>query len=927
MSVALASTTVGREREIEAIERFLAGARQGFRALLLEGEAGIGKTTIFREALRLADSSGLSVLACRPGESEATFSFAAIADLLHAVPGEPWSTLPGPQRRALEVALLQADPGERPVDRRAVAAGVRSLLTRLAAERPLLLAIDDVQWLDTASAAALEYAIRRLGPERIGVLATRRLGEPARLDLAALTPREALSSERVGPLSLGALHGLLRGRFGEAFPRSTLVRIHGTSGGNPLFALEIGRALAERGTRPGGEPLPVPDDVRALVRERVEALPDATRDLLLAAALLTHPTVGTLGRVLGHPPDADLEPAERAGIAALEGPAVAFAHPLYAGAVVAAATAAERRRMHLRLAGAVDTLEERALHVAFGADRPSESTAALVEEGAAAARVRGSLHAAAELLERARALTPASEADAGRDRGIRAAEFHMHAGDRARSRALLQELLAEPLASGQRAEALRQLAELFLDEADPDASERLLLEALATAEDPRSAARIQVHLAFVVTIRRDLARAADYCHQALANLAGSDDGPLLAEALACCAMADYNAGRGIDWTKLDRALALEDPGRIGPAETAPSGIAAYLLTCAGKHAEARKLFSTLRTRLAERGDEAELVWALLLLSWLEMRSGNFGVAADVADEANDRASLTANHELERLAIAQRAWVDAHLGDLGPARQRCAEAAAPGEHGNFQVETWITSTLALAEVSVGDYAAAWRASRALTEAIEQHGVPQSFGLVYLPDAVEALVALGELDRAEAILDAFDAGARAADPGWALATGGRCRALLQAARGDPAGAAATLELALAEHDRFELPFECARTLFVKGVVERRLRRPSAARRALEVALAEFDRMGARLWAARAREELARVGGRRPRPDGELTPSERRVAELAAEGLPNKAIAAILFVSVHTVEVHLSKAYAKLGVHSRAQLARQLSRAASP
>src|SRR5262245_3400179 len=215
MSVALANTTVGREREIEAVERFLAGSRDGFRALLLEGEAGIGKTTIFREALYRADAGGLCVLACRPGAPEATFSFAALADLLHAVAGEPRSTLPGPQRRALEVALLQSDPGERPVDRRAVAAGVRSLLSRLAAERPLLLAIDDVQWLDTASAAALEFAIRRLGPERIGVLATRRLGEPARLDLAALAPREAFSSERVGPLSLGALQALLRQRFGE----------------------------------------------------------------------------------------------------------------------------------------------------------------------------------------------------------------------------------------------------------------------------------------------------------------------------------------------------------------------------------------------------------------------------------------------------------------------------------------------------------------------------------------------------------------------------------------------------------------------------------------------------------------------------------------------------------------------------------------
>lgn len=927
MGVALASTTVGREREIDAIERFLAGARQGFRALLLEGEPGIGKTTVFGEALRMADSSGMSVLSCRPTESEAPLSFAAIGDLLHAVPRKPWSSLPAPQRRALRVALLEADPGARPVDRRAVAAGVRSLLTRLAAERPLLLAVDDVQWLDTASAAALEYAIRRLGPERIGVLTTRRLGAPARLELALGVPPAAFSSQRIGPLGLGALQHLLRERFGDAFARSLLVRIHGTSGGNPLFALEIARVLAERGAPAFGDPLPVPDDVRALVRERVEALPDATRDLLLAAALLTHPTVETLGRVLGRAPDADLATAERAGIAALEGSLVAFAHPLHAAAVVAAAMGVERRRMHRRLAEGVDALEERALHLALGADRPDERHAALLEEGAAAACARGSLQAAAELLERARALTPASEMEAARARGIRAAELHMHAGDRTRSCALLQELLTGPLASGQRAEALRLLAELLLDEEDPEASERLLLEALASADDPTTSARIQVHLAFVVTLRKDFARAADYCHQALASLEGSDDAALLAEALARCAMADYNAGRGIDWTKVDRALALEDPGRMAPAEIAPSGLAAHLLASVGRHAEARRLFAAQRARLAERGDEAELAWALLLLSWLETRSGNFGAAAEVADEAIDCASLTANRALKRLAVAQRAWVDAHLGDLDPARQRCAEAAAPHGRGDLQVQMWITSTLALAAVSVGDYEDAWRASRALTEVIEPHGVVQASALMYLPDALEALVGLGELDRAEAVLGALEAAARAGDPGWALATSGRCRGLLLAARGDPAGAVAMLDAALLEHARFELPFERARILLVKGLVERRRRRPAEARRALGAALAEFDRLGARLWAARARQELGQLGERRRLPLGELTPSERRVADLAVEGLSNKEIAAALFVSVHTIEVHLSRAYGKLGVHSRMQLARTLAGIASP
>ncbi|HLE98807.1 MAG TPA: ATP-binding protein, partial [Gaiellaceae bacterium] len=213
---------VGREPELAAVARLLSRARERFAALLLEGEAGIGKTTVFREALRKGEASGFHVLACRPGASDATLSLAAVSDLLHALPAEPFEALPRPQRRALEVALLRSEPGERPVDQRAVAAGVRSLVTDLAAERPVLLAVDDVQWLDAASAAILEFVLRRLGPERVGLLAMRRLSEPTRLDLEALLPPDALTREQVGPLSLGALQRLLRERLGVALPRSTL---------------------------------------------------------------------------------------------------------------------------------------------------------------------------------------------------------------------------------------------------------------------------------------------------------------------------------------------------------------------------------------------------------------------------------------------------------------------------------------------------------------------------------------------------------------------------------------------------------------------------------------------------------------------------------------------------------------------------------
>ena len=917
-----ARPVIGREHELQEIERLLAGAREGFGALLLEGEAGIGKTTVFREALRRAEASCLKVLACRPGESEATLSFAALGDLLRGVPSEPWQALPAPQRRALEVALLQIDPGERPADRRAVAAGVRSLVARLASDCPVLLAIDDVQWLDPASAAALEFAIRRFAHEHIGVLATRRLAEPGRLDLEASVPREAMTRAHIGPLSLGALQRLVRERFGEVLPRSLLARIHSASRGNPLFALEIGRVLAERGGTLGNEPLPVPDDVRNLVQQRVVGLPDATRDLLLAAALLAEPAVDTLRRALGRSPDVDLEPAERAGIAALEGSVVVFAHPLHAAGVVAAATAAARRHMHMRLADAVGDPERRALHLAFGAEGPSAATAALLEQGAGVARGKGSLHAAAELLERARALTPAGDEAAARSRGIRAAELHLHAGDRGRSRTLLEALLAEPLSAAQRAEALRLLGELSFAEDDLLEAERLLGEALALADDPRSAARIRLDLAFVLHHRMEFSRGAEHSLRAIGDLVGCDDGHLLAEALAYSANSEFLIGRGVDWSKLERALELEDPSRIGLPGLTPRAVVALLHAYVGRHAEGRRQLEDVRDQLAERGDEDNLGYTLVWLSWIETRCGNFARAAEIADTALVCTSLSASHSIRRLAVAQRAWVAAHLGDLDDARHRCGEAAAQDRRGIASVDLWIAATLALAGVSTGDHPETRRATRELIETLECQGMGEPVPWMLLPDALEALVALGELDRAEALIDTFECRGRELDRSWALATSGRCRGLLLGARGDAGGALVALDRALAVHERLDMPFERARTLLVEGTTLRRLRRRARAALTLQEALNDFERMGAKLWAARARGELERVAQHGPRSQTDLTPSERRVGELVCDGLSNKEIASRLFVSVHTIEVHLSHAYTKLGVHSRAQLARRLA-----
>jgi DNA-binding CsgD family transcriptional regulator len=766
------------------------------------------------------------------------------------------------------------------------------------------------------------FVVRRLGPERVGLLATRRHSEPAGLDLASVLGPDVLVRGRLGPLSLRALQLAVRDRLGVDMPRSTLVRVHAAARGNPLFALEIARVLAETGAPRADEPLPVPDDTRELVRRRVDSLPTATRDLLLAAALLGQPAVEPLRRALGHALDADLEPAERAGIARVDGSVVAFTHPLHAAAVVATASAAERRRMHLRLAEAVDSREERARHLAFGTDEPDAAIAEVLDDGARAARARGGLHSAGELLERARALTPASASQSARERGLRAAEFHVHAGERDRARRLLGELLGEDLAPSQRGAALRLLAELCYCEEDLDASVRLLGEALRVDDDPHRAARTRLELAYVITTHRmDFAAAAELARQALESIRDAEDGPLVAEALAYSAMADYLAGRGVDWRIVERALALEDPDRIALMGMPVRAVAGCLLLYVGRHAEAREELNAVRRALTERGDERDLASVLLWLSWLETRCGDLAAAEQIAEETLTCAALGGNAPFQRWAIAQRAWIHAHTGALDEALRGASEAVAPDGRGIVQVTLSIAATRALAGLSAGDPQAAWDACEPLVAKLERAGPAEPVPAFFLPDALEALISLGRLERAAAILERFEHSARRYDRAWALATAARCRGLLLAARGDLTGALAALDDALVANERIEMWFERARTLLVKGATERRARRRASARASLAEAASEFERIGARVWAERARDELDRVAGPSRRDADDLTPSQRRTVELAVDGLSNKEIAARLVVSVHTVEVHLSRAYAKLGVRSRTQLAGRL------
>ena len=509
---------VGRERELSLAGGFLDSAGERFAALLLEGEAGIGKTTVWREVIRRAQERAFLVLSCRPAETEAKLSLSAVADLLEPVSEAAFGVLAEPQRRALDVALLRADPGDAVADQRTVATAVRSLLTELASETPVLVAVDDVQWLDSASAATLEFVLRRLRAERIGFLASRRLSEPAALKVDELIEPEVLARATMGPISLAGLHHLLKDRLASPPSRSVLVRIHEASAGNPLFALEIGRLLDDVGVPAAGEPLPVPSDVQELVKTRIARLPPPTREVLLTAAALDVPREDAVRVALGRPIDGDLEPAaEREQIAQCERGLVTFGHPLFAAAILSSATTSERRRIHRGLAEIVEGSEKRARHLALSVEGRDETTAIIVHSAARDALFRGAPAAAAELVELALRLgEPESEAQRGRILDL--ADYLSAAGETGRAREVLEGIHTwEGWSPSLQARALEHLCRLVSHTEHPASAVEILEGMLRESLPVEGRAAVHTALSYS-TSEVDAARAATHADAATALL-------------------------------------------------------------------------------------------------------------------------------------------------------------------------------------------------------------------------------------------------------------------------------------------------------------------------------------------------------------------------------------------------------------------------
>lgn len=911
---------IGRDRELRAVEAFLRHDSWP-AALVVEGAPGIGKTTLWQAALDRAAAASLTILRCRPAQAEASLAFGGLIDLLQTVGPDVLTALPVPQRVALEVALLRVPASGELPDTLAAAAGVRAAIQRLASMRPVLVAVDDAQWLDASSAGLLAYVARRLTTEPVAVMLALRPGLDGADDPMAIVA--ALPIERVvlAPLSLSSLHHIVGARTGHVFPRPTLHRIAEASGGNPFYAIELASAVLEADEPPApGEPLRVPSTLADLLSMRVNRLPDDVRSVLLIIALLSLPSFDTVRRVLADDPSDALRTARAAGVLDRNENTIAFAHPLFAHYVVQIASAGEVRATHARIAAEIVDPEQRARHLALAAEPPDGEVADALESAADAARARGALRAAAELFEQASVFTPSERLDAANRRAFGAAELSVLAGDRSRAARLLHVVVETGMPSV-RGRALGLLAEIAAGAGRVVEAETLLAAALVAVGDPHVAARLELDLVYTSLLRLDHDAVAEHAGRAVGHARASDDDAIRAEAHAYEALAVFLAGRGVDEARLTEAVELEDASRAPYMGLSPRGVAGLICALADRHTDARRWFAEARVGLESLGDDSDLAHVHLWSSWVEMRSGDLALAAELALGAATIAETTGSEVMRRWALAQSALIEAHRGDPGATATQLERVGAVGDGRGTLVDVWVATATGLAALSAGDRRSAWSALQKLAPADVNAELAEPATVFYLTDVVEAMIGAGLLDRAEAVLNAYDACARASGRPAPVAAGWRARGVLLATRGELGEAVRAFSEA-AELTPSDMAWEIARSELERGLVQRRAGERRAAHASLDRAQELFRGVGATGWAARAALEAQRVPMRRGTGDG-LTPAERRVAELSGSGRTNRDVAAALFLSPKTVEANLARIYRKLGISTRAELGSWLAR----
>jgi DNA-binding CsgD family transcriptional regulator len=908
------------------VEQMLDAVACAPAGLAIEGAPGIGKTTVWRAAAESARRREYLVLEAAPAEPDAPLAFAGLGDLFERLPEDVLQGLSGPQRRAVDAAIFDNEAGEPPPDPEALPRAILAVLRRLSAERPLVVAIDDEQWLDRASARVLGFALRRLRDEPVGVLLTRRSDSDGALwpQLAGVVGSSAMSTAILDQLEERAFGRLLESHLNGTISPPLLRRIHESAGGNPLYGLIIADELEPSGVHPAStRGLPIPRTLTDAIGRRIEQVDPRGRDALLVVALVSRPTLASLQAAIPDFSLTDLDSAEQAGVIEIQGESVRFTHPLLASAHEQSVLAARRRELHRVLAEVVSGQEERAYHLALGAEVPDQEIAETLERASDMAARRGAPEVAAELLEHAARLTPMAGRETHNRRLVAAAEQYWLAGARAEARTRLEALVREMPEGPSRARALAQLGYIRND--DFDLGTALLEQALIEAgDDHRLRADIESKLGQLYSNIGDYFGMLAHAESAVASAERAGDPASLAVALGEQGLDMFWTGQGIDRDVFSRAIELERRCVDTPTMFLPSSDLAIAVLFDDELETARPMHERMVQRAIDRGEESELGYVLIGAALLEWLAGNLQAAERYLARAVELARQQVNDELDTWIAYQEGLHAAGRGELARARELIQHAFdLATASGNVQFVAWTTIGLASLDLWSGEPEQAHQRLNPFRERMLERGL-RFIGSLTLPmwsTDIEALIALGRLAEAERVLaDLHDRAAQSDNP-HAVAIAHRCHGQLLAARGDVAGATEMMDAALEAHRRRPIPLELGRTLLEKGALQRRAKQKGAAKRTLEEALSVLELLEAHLWIDRARDELGRIGLRRAVVSEGLTPAQTRVAELAASGLSNQEIAGTLYMSTRTVESHLTKIYREYGVRSRAQLVNEL------
>ncbi len=902
---------VGREELIERARAELDAAA----SVTLYGPAGIGKSAVIRALVTDRARDGVLVLDAAPSRSESALPYVTLLDLLGPVWEGVRDALPPHLRQPLEVALLKSGAPDSVRDELAVRLAVLQVLRRLSAASPVLVVIDDIQWVDPSSLEVLAFCARRV-QGGVQLLVTEQVAAGDSPSRGQASPQNAVQIEVPG-LEQRQVGAMLRAVLEEPLPARTLQRIHAASGGNPFLALELGRAVLRHADRLApDDPLPVSSRLKTLLGDRLSEVKPSAREVLLVAASSPRPTLSVLIRACGRSAESAIASAEQLGLVSVSGGIVRFTHSLLREYIYAEATSEERREAHRRLADVIEEPVEQVRHLALATPGEDSGLAQSLDEAATAARDRGAPGTAARLARLAADRTPFADREAQAARLLQAARDAQIAG-------LVQESsedarLAVRVAGdvGTRTEARLVLLNNIFNDRQQRAE--LLEQAFADAEgSDLLEAKLLVRRANAAYFDRRMDDVRDDASRGLELSRQAGDVETELASLAMLANVEYLDGDGADPIHIEAGRLARDR-ELSPVVVEARQMAAMTELFQGRPEAAYEQITALVDEVRRRGGVTWLASVLISATAINERSGRCAEALETGAEcARLHEDIGEDVDVGQMVAARGQLAG---GSVCEAVRLATESAARAR-ANENDEWLPIALLALgfARLLDGDTRGAAAACQEASDCGLDFLVNDPAVIAWSADYVEVLVAAGELDEAARMIEAVRERAEHLGRVVVEVPLRRADALRVAKTGDAGLALEMLDAAFESVPAGTNPLDLARCELARARVARQARRRSLARTAYAAAIERFAALGAAPWREIATAELGRLDDPGRQGSAELTDAERTIVEMLHSGATNREIAGALYLSVKAVESQLTRLYRRYGVRNRTQLLR--------